>query len=109
MAKKTKQVEEPKKPKYTKEEVTTGLLLLHQEYFMQTIGLLTHDTDHTELNYIKVPIQTPDGGLYLVSILHIEGPKVNLKALAAAGDAEEKKQAEKKSAPAAIIPKTEKN
>ena len=66
---------------FSKEDIQAGLEILHKEYFMNVIALTSYDPDATTLNYIKVPIVTPDGGTYLVSILHVDGPKINLKSL----------------------------
>lgn len=75
--------QQPVKHEFTPEEVEAGLQIAHSEYFMQVVALLSYLKDQKELNYTKVPLQTPDGGLYLVSILHIEGPKIQLDKLAA--------------------------
>jgi hypothetical protein len=93
MAKKTKKASQPKKvieaPKqFSKEEIEAALQISHSEYFMNVIALLSHDPDIQELTYTKVPITTPAGGNYLVSILHIGGPKLNLRDLAAAAEAQ---------------------
>lgn len=71
------------KKKFSKEEVEAALNLLHREYFMQVSAVCSY-TDLKELTFTKCPIQTPSGGLYLVSILHIDGPKLSLDALAEA-------------------------
>jgi transketolase len=34
---------------------------------------------HEELTYTKTPFTMPDGGMYLVSILHVQGPKIKLQ------------------------------
>lgn len=83
--------QQPVKHEFTPEEVEAGLQIAHSEYFMQVVALLSYLKDQPELLYSKVPIQTPDGGLYLVSILHIEGPKIQLQKLAQAAELEEKK------------------
>jgi hypothetical protein len=82
----TEKPKETTKQTFSKEEINAALEILHSEYFLQTVGLLSHDSGIKELNYIKVPITTPDGGLYLVSILHIDGPKVDLQRLAKAAE-----------------------
>ena len=68
--------------KFSKEDIQAALEILHSEYFMNVLGLLSHNEDVDLLDYVKVPVVTPNGGTYLVSVLHIDGPKVNLKALA---------------------------
>lgn len=84
-------VKEPNKT-FTPEEVEAALQLTHSEYFMQIVALTSHLKDVQHLTYSKCPVTTPEGGTYLVSILHIEGPKVDLKMLAEAADAQEKEK-----------------
>lgn len=79
------------KKTFSKEEIQAGLELAHSEYFMQVLALLSHDPDNKELNFVRVPVTTPQGGTYLVSILHIEGPKVDLTDLAAKAEAQKEK------------------
>jgi len=69
---------------FSKEDIEAALSIAHQEYFMQVTALLSYDKREKDLSFVKVPITTPDGGTYLVSILHIDGPKINLKKLAKA-------------------------
>lgn len=91
---KTKKVvtEKPVEKKvFSKEEIETALQIVHQEYFLQVMALSSHDPDLKELTFSKVSVSTPDGGVYLVSILHVEGPKVNLRKLAELADEAEKK------------------
>lgn len=80
---------EVKKPQFSKEELQAALELTHSEYFMQVVALLSHDPDQGPLSFVKVPVTTPDGGTYLVSILHVDGPKVNLQDLAKAAEEQE--------------------
>lgn len=68
------------KKQFSTEEIDAALQIAHSEYFMQVIALLSH-TDQKDLTYVKVPVTTPQGGNYLVSILHIDGPKIDLQAL----------------------------
>ncbi len=74
------------KKTFSKEEIQAALEVVHSEYFMQVIGLLSHDPENKDLAYVKVPVTTPDGGTYLVSILHVDGPKVDLRQLAEAAE-----------------------
>lgn len=79
------------KPKtFSKAEVEAGLQLTNSEFFMQTVALLAY-TDMKDLNYAKTLVTTPDGGTYLVSILHIDGPVLDLKKLAELAEAPENK------------------
>lgn len=77
---------------FTPEEVEAALQLTHSEYFMQIVALTSHLKDVPYLTYSKCPVTTPEGGTYLVSILHIDGPRVDLKMLAEAADAQEKEK-----------------
>ena len=52
-----------------------------KEFLAGAIALALEDKSMKELTYIKTPVQMPDGGLYLVSILHVEGPKLDLETL----------------------------
>lgn len=79
------------KKEFTIEEVESGLQIVHQEYFMQVLALLSYDKSQKELTYVKVPIVTPNGGVYLLSILHVEGPKVDIQAFAEVADEKTKK------------------
>jgi hypothetical protein len=93
MAKKKVVTEAPKpQPKkvFSKEEIQAALEITHSEYFMQVVALLSHDPENKDLAYVKVPVTTPDGGTYLVSILHVDGPKINLENLAKAAEAQGK-------------------
>lgn len=72
----------PEKKVFSNEEIQAALELVHSEYFMQVIALLSHNPGNKDLTYVKVPLTTPDGGNYLVSILHIDGPKIDLQKLA---------------------------
>lgn len=87
MAKKPKKEE----IKYTSEQIEAGLQIIHREYFMSVVGLASFDPQYKELTYIKVPLTTPDGGNYLISILHIDGPKINLQNLAKVADEDKEK------------------
>lgn len=87
MARKKKSVSIQEPPKeFPPEQIEAGLSICHQEYFMQVVGLLSHNPEVKELDYVKVPVSTPEGGIYLVSILHVEGPKLNLQNLAKVAD-----------------------
>lgn len=75
------------KKKFSKEEIQAALEITHREYFLNVLALLSHDSEPKELNYVKVPVTTPDGGIYLISILHVDGPKVDLHKLAEISEA----------------------
>lgn len=68
--------------KFAEEDVQAALEIAHSEYFAQIVALLSLSEKATshggELSYVKVPVTTPQGGNYLVSILHIDGPKLDL-------------------------------
>lgn len=93
MAKTKKTVTEKpvEKKVFSKEEIEAALQMVHEEYFLQVTALSSHDSDLKELEFSKITVSTPDGGVYLISILHVEGPKVNLRKLAELADEAEKK------------------
>lgn len=78
------------KKQFSKEEIEAGVTLTYSEFFMNVIALESHDPQQKELNYHKKAVQTPDGGTYLISILHVDGPKLNLQDLASKAEAQEK-------------------
>jgi len=34
--------------------------------------------DYKEIDYIRTPFETPTGGIYVVALMHVMGPKINL-------------------------------
>lgn len=69
------------KKQFTELEIQAGLEIAHKEYFTQVVALLSMMPNAKDLTYVKVPMTTPEGGNYLVSILHIDGPTIDLKKL----------------------------
>lgn len=86
MAKKktVSKIESPKK--FSNEEIQAGLDISASEYFINVASLTSHREDAELLNFTKVPVSTPDGGIYLVCIMHVDGPRLNLKNLAKAAE-----------------------
>jgi hypothetical protein len=77
--------------KFSPEEIQAALEICHSEYFMQVAALLSHNTtENKELTFIRVPVTTPQGGTYLVSILHVDGPLLSLVELEASAIAQKK-------------------
>lgn len=91
MAKLKKSKPSTPEQKFSSEDLEAGLTIVHREYFMQILALLSHDQSLSELNFARCPIVTPQGGEYLVSILHISGPKINLRDMDEKATEEEKK------------------
>lgn len=48
---------------------------LNRSYVEGLLTLLTY-TDLKELNYSKTSIKLDNGGVYLLSFLHVQGPKI---------------------------------
>lgn len=90
--KKVAKVEEQKV--FSREDVEAALQIAHKDYFMQVISLMSLDPNQGDLGYVKVPMITDAGGTYLVSILHVLGPKLNLQQLAQKSDAQQKEEEE---------------
>ena len=86
---------EPKK-QFSKDEIQAALDIVYSEFFMHVVGLMSHDPDNKDLVFVRVPIQTPQGGLYLVSVLHVDGPKVSLPQIGEAAEAYLKEQEREK-------------
>lgn len=40
-----------------------------------------YQLDYPEINYIKQTITTPQGGIYALNFMHVDGPKINLDAI----------------------------
>lgn len=47
--------------------------------FLEAQLQILHILGHEELNYIKTAVTMPEGGTYLLSLLHTEGPKTNVR------------------------------
>lgn len=60
------------------ENIDVALTVLQREFFMQVVSLLSMDENHKELTLNKVPITLENGGIYLLSLIHVDGPKINL-------------------------------
>lgn len=71
-------------------EIQAALEIVHSEYFSQVAAILSLQKDPKTLSYVKVPMTTPSGGNYLVSILHIDGPVLDLAKLKEMAEVAEK-------------------
>jgi hypothetical protein len=60
-------------------DVEEGLTSLFASFLNSAVAMVSYDKKIKELNYIKKSVTFPDGGIYLVSILHIDGPKFDLE------------------------------
>lgn len=69
------------KKKYSKQDIQKGLDDVFKEFFTAVIAVMSFDKRQKELNYAKTMVTLPDGGTYLVSILHVQGPKLDLRLL----------------------------
>lgn len=49
--------------------------------YLQAVLELLWLADHQELNFIKKSIETPDGGVYILQLQHVTGPKINVQEL----------------------------
>lgn len=64
-----------------KESLEIAFESLMKEVFSAVVALCLEDTKQKELNYVKTPVSLPNGGNYLISVLHIDGPKLDLQLL----------------------------
>lgn len=74
-------------PKLTKQQIQDALNVITVEAFNALVAVSSSDESLDELTYIKNTAHTPGGGIYLLSILHIDGPKLDLKQFRAVADA----------------------
>jgi hypothetical protein len=66
-----------------REIVTTNARELTREYLSALLSLLSMDEaykDNQDFNFFKTSIITPNGGIYLLQVQHVEGPKINFTA-----------------------------
>ncbi len=66
--------------KVDKAQALKALQQFNAEYFKGVLDLLSM-LDQKDLNHLKTVVETDDGGVYLMSILHVSGPKINFEKL----------------------------
>jgi hypothetical protein len=76
--------------KFKPEEIETGLTEVFKTFMASAIALCSFDKKMKELNYVKKSITTPDGGVYLISILHVDGPKFDMEQYRLVAESQEK-------------------
>lgn len=64
-----------------KAELSKALNTMTGDYYKAILQLLCLDPNVSELNYLKTPIQMHNGGNYVLALLHVSGPVLNLDAL----------------------------
>lgn len=47
--------------------------------FLSALIQIAFVENKTELNFFKTVIKTPDNGVYLLQLQHVDGPKINLQ------------------------------
>jgi hypothetical protein len=47
--------------------------------YLQAVLELLWMAGHEELNFIKKSVETPDGGVYILQLQHVTGPKINVQ------------------------------
>lgn len=60
-----------------REQISKALQQVSAEYYKSAIELLTY-LGHGELNYVRTPIHMPNGSEYLLALLHVSGPVLDL-------------------------------
>lgn len=65
--------------KFKAAEVEEAITALFVSFLNSAVAAVSFDKKIKELNYIKKSVTMPDGGIYLVSILHIDGPKFDME------------------------------
>lgn len=64
----------------TPEEIEKGHTEIARAYILAMLDLMFL-SGQEEVNFMKKTLETPDGGVYLLQVQHISGPKINLKTL----------------------------
>jgi hypothetical protein len=59
-----------------------------EAYLEATLQIL-HAQGHGVLTYLKKTIETEDGGLYLLRLEHVQGPKINVSELKVVDEGDE--------------------
>jgi hypothetical protein len=80
--------------KISKKEVKVAYDQVFREFFSAVLALASLDNKMKELNYIKTAITTPDGGVYLVSVLHIDGPKIDMDLFRSVSDSQKEEKSD---------------
>ena len=65
-------------PEPTPEEIKIAHTQVARAYLEAAMQLL-YFQKHGELNYVKTAIETPEGGKYVLALLHVEGPKIDIQ------------------------------
>lgn len=64
----------------TEEEIEKAFSEVSGGYFVALLEIL-YAAGHQELNYVKKTITTPQGGVYIIQLQHVTGPKINVQSL----------------------------
>lgn len=65
--------------KFKASEIEQGFNDLFSSFLSSAIAMASYDKKIKELTYLKKSVTMPNGGIYLVSILHIDGPKFDME------------------------------
>lgn len=96
--------------KFKAVEVEAGLTELFKTFLSSAVAICSFDKKMKEINYIKKSVTFPDGGVYLVSILHIDGPKFDMeqyRLVAESQEAEMAKETTNESGQSVSVPVSE--
>jgi hypothetical protein len=77
--------------KFKPEQVEGGFNALFSSFLNSVVALVSFDKKIKELNYVKKTITLPNGGIYLVSVLHIDGPKFDMEQYRLVAESQEEK------------------
>ncbi|HKZ42069.1 MAG TPA: hypothetical protein VJ044_13985 [Candidatus Hodarchaeales archaeon] len=64
----------------TPEQIEAAHTEMAQMYLAGVLQVLNIQ-GHGELNFLKKTVTTPQGGVYVLQILHVEGPKIDCQKL----------------------------
>lgn len=74
-------------------EIDEGFNSLFKSFFASVVAMTSY-RKMKQLTYVKRVVTTPAGGLYLVSVLHIDGPKFDLEQYRLVAESQEEKSNE---------------
>jgi hypothetical protein len=73
---------------YSAERLKNAHREIAQAYLQAVLDLVAMQGGIDEVNYIKTPFKTPEGGSYLLLLQHVEGPKISIEKLRSAAGGE---------------------
>lgn len=71
------------------EDVQTGLTEVCKSFLSSVVAIVSYDKTKKDVNYVRQLVTFPDGGVYLVSVLHVDGPEFDMEQYRFVADSQE--------------------